>query len=532
MLESKVSMSDQADLCDPVLQAVAAISSPFISAMAGDNRRYITWLTEFIPQKILQSASVEHFQCAVILLFYLFGRGTITEYWGVATYLPQLALRAGLHLEDQHLSAEYREYRNLIRFDATDQTWAGKEAVRRLFWTIFLQDQFAAIFSGTQATFQAATIRRLLPCDGQKWHDDQPVYTREFVPSNVAVRVPVFQDGNVGGFAYLIEATEILTIISAFALRMERTRMPRDDPRGFLQEFLHLDLILTNWKSKLPSRYQHASYDENGYMDHNITLAHMTHNTSGILLYQTLRGQSVLGLDGPAQPALFPQITVIKQAAKETAKICTRFLLHRRYLVSPQFSYCQFLAARALLAYSDWLMEPLDEDFETLYTSLGESAKRWDGILKANHEVNLDPASLDNFTSRLYARVTADAKRVHAIDLATPCVVLLKAADGQGTQAPGFATTSVDQLQGRGQGESGEIGDRPAMNGLTSPTNGVVAAAAALDLPEFLGRMEGYDGAMALLNPAEPESIENRIFSWQDCEELAPPPTEPRLEVH
>lgn len=442
---------------------------------------------------------MEDIQSAVILSFLLFGRGRISDHWGLVTFLPQLALRTGLHLEDQHLSPEHRDFRSLINFGESGQSWAEKESSRRLFWTIFQLDQFTSIISGIRSVFESTIIRRLLPCDGQRWYDNQAVHTREFVHAAIAVQMQVFPDSNIGGFAYVIEATEILSMVSAFALRIERNNLPRHDVHSFMQEFLNLDLILTNWKARLPARFQRASYDQNGYMDHNITLAHMTHNTSGILLYQSVRDQpgTEVGMNDPAG-SLFPQIGVVRHAAKEIAKISSRFLLHRRYLVSPQFSYCQFVAARALLAYVNWSMEPLDDDFETLYTSLGEGAKRWNGSFSIHEDGGR--AVLDNFAFRLQLRLDIDVKQSQSIDLSMPCLTLLKdvVAPRAPTESASSATTQTTIAQA-------DMDVRTA------------GAQALLNMGQSVGTGSSSTAdSISMTIPMESGGVGNRIFSWYD----------------
>lgn len=524
-------LNTQLATAEPVhslLKAIAAAVSPYVAATAADHQRYFSWLQDFGSRNILQSVDLDQIRITLIQQFLLFGKNHITDYWGLITYPPQVALRAGLHLEDHHLTTEHREFRRLVKLDHIDQSWVGGESQRRLFWTLFLQDQFAAIFSGTRPSFDAAKIRRLLPCEGQRWQDDQPVQTREFVQASVAVQIQMFPESNIGGFAYLIEATEILTMISGFASQAKDISVLNQDARSFLQNFLNLDLVLTSWKAKLPPRYHRASYDENGYMDHNITLAHMTHNTSGILLYQSPRAACQLDPTGNhLRSSLMPQARLVKQAAKEIEKICTRFLLHRRYLVSPQFIFCQFIAARALLAYSSWMMEPLDDDFETLHNSLAESAKRWDGI-RSSHERNDDVSALDNLASKLYMRLTTDMRNTDAIDLTTPCVFLLRESC-KGSPAPGSVSAGVSAPMPPPLPINSF--QREADKSSQETTSGSATVTPSLSLHPLFGEVDEFDRAMAVLNSTEPAGLDIRIFSWHDSPEFGAPQRELPLEL-
>jgi hypothetical protein len=115
------------------------------------------------------------------------------------------------------------------------------------------------------------------------------LYTRDYVPASIAVQAQTNTDVNYGGYACLIEATDILTVVTSFAAKYAAVNPTKPDVRMFLKEFLELNLILTNWKGQLPPHFHHATYDNKGYMDHNVTLTHMTHNTTSILLYQSPR---------------------------------------------------------------------------------------------------------------------------------------------------------------------------------------------------------------------------------------------------
>jgi hypothetical protein len=478
---------------EPLVLAIVAAASPYVPSIGDDHQRYFKALQETGTQKILQCGDMGHFRASLILEFLLFGKGAIDDFWGMVIHLPQLAQRAGLHLEDYHLLNEHREFRQMIKLDDGDQSWAGKETTRRLFWSLFLQDHFAAVVSGTRPNFDARAIRRLLPCDGQRWQDDQPVHTREFVPASVAIQGQVFADTCIGGLAYLIEATDIHSMVTAFICGMRDSQASKD-VRVCLQEFLNLDLIMTSWKTRLPPRYQQASYDENGYMDHNVTLAHLTHNTSGIMLYQWSHAVSCMTTAGAnLHPTLLSQTFLIKQAAKEISKICNRFLLHRHYLMSPQFSYCQFLAARALLAYANWMMEPVDEDYESLCSSLAESARRWDGVATGS-KGDLDVTSRGNFASMLRSRLAMDAKKPDAIDLAASAIHLLREMEWTNLETEVTA-------------------EAPAEAELAAVTG---TGAATGTTQTFMGSVDDFNRAMSLLVTTQRGSLDTRIFSWQD----------------
>ncbi|RSM08387.1 hypothetical protein CDV31_008200 [Fusarium ambrosium] len=509
--------------CGLQMEALMAATGPFLRGGRGfDRQEYLRRTQAGVCERLLTTADMNTLHACTIIQFLLLGDGRMTSYWGLVTMLPQVALRCGLHLEDHHLSPDQREYRRLMSLVVDNSSWRSRESTRRLFWVLFLLEQFAALLSGTKSSFDPSIIRRLLPCEGQLWVENRQVQTREFIQANVAAQVQITPDPSIGGLAYLIEATEILTMVSSFARTTARTKSPFQDPRGFLREFLNLDLILANWKSRLPARYQHASPDKNGYIDHNMTLAHLTHNTSGILLYQAPRAfcrpQPPVGSnsqDGSGQSTLMAHVALVKQAAKEIAKICTRFLLQRRYLVSGQFSFCQFIAARALLAYSSWLMEPVDDDFETILTSLTESSKRWNPSQQNDSsELHQEPPQATDFAAQLLSRLKIDARKPEAIDLMASWTTLSAEMEG------------VGQPQKDSSTERGSVAEWSCQQGHESDArlpstadDGLLPMSLSTSTLDLMTNLD-VDGSLSMLTSSQIETLDDRIFSWRDYNEL------------
>ncbi|KAJ4322062.1 hypothetical protein N0V84_004999 [Fusarium piperis] len=505
------------------MEALMAATGPFLGGGRDfDRQEYLRRTQSGVCEKLLTTSDMNTLHACTIIQFLLLGEGRLTNYWGLVTMLPQVALRAGLHLEDHHISPEQREYRRLMSLIVDNSSWRSRESTRRLFWVLFLLEQFAALMSGARSSFDPGMIRRLLPCDGQLWLENRQAQTREFIQANVAAQVHITPDPSIGGLAYLIEATEILTMVNSFARTTTEAKTPLQDPRGFLREFLNLDLVLANWKSRLPARYQHASPDKNGYIDHNMTLAHLTHNTSGILLYQAprefCRPQPPVGStsqDSSGQASLMAHVALVKQAAKEIAKICTRFLLHRRYLVSGQFTFCQFIAARALLAYSSWLMEPVDDDFETILTSLAESSKRWNGSQQNDSsELHQQPPRATDFAAQLLSRLKMDAQKPESIDLTTSWTTLSAEMEGIGQPQK-----DVPIERGSAAEWSCQQGHDNDSRSPTTADNSLLPMTLATSTLDLMTSLNA-DASLSMLAPSQIETLDDRIFSWRDYNEL------------
>jgi len=84
-------------------------------------------------------------------------------------------------------------------------------------------------------------------------------------------------------------------------------------------------------------------------MDPNLTLAHVTHNTSMILLHQRIAYPPLEWLEVVKLPTLSSAETC-ETAAAETANITIKYLENTspRSIVDNQFAFCVFVSARVL----------------------------------------------------------------------------------------------------------------------------------------------------------------------------------------
>jgi hypothetical protein len=88
-------------------------------------------------------------------------------------------------------------------------------------------------------------------------------------------------------------------------------------------------------------------------MDPNLTLAHITHNTSMILLHQRIAYPPLEWLEVVKLPTLSSAETC-EAAAAETANITQKYLDNcpKQGIVDSQFAFCVFVSARVLLGSS------------------------------------------------------------------------------------------------------------------------------------------------------------------------------------
>ena len=114
-------------------------------------------------------------------------------------------------------------------------------------------------------------------------------------------------------------------------------------------------------------------------MDPNLTLAHITHNTSMILLHHPIafpprewNNYVALPKDCSAQTC--------ELAAIETSNIVQKFLAHTPIpFVNTQFAFCTYVAAKALLYEHQVTGKQLRREFQVLVGELSEMSQRWRG---------------------------------------------------------------------------------------------------------------------------------------------------------
>jgi hypothetical protein len=114
-----------------------------------------------------------------------------------------------------------------------------------------------------------------------------------------------------------------------------------------------------SWKMFLPDKWKDSNISRQPAtinMDPNLTLAHMTHNTSMILLHQRIAYPQP-GLERLVKLPSSCSAETCQIAAVETQNIAKKYLKHSTGLTSNQFAFCVFVAARVLLSKpARWLI--------------------------------------------------------------------------------------------------------------------------------------------------------------------------------
>ncbi|KAM0190647.1 hypothetical protein ACHAPI_009319 [Fusarium lateritium] len=195
----------------------------------------------------------------------------------------------------------------------------------------------------------------------------------------------------VGAFAYRIEATESLSQVTSYFLQQKVNIKDHKDLSSWLTRFKELDVRLVHWKMLLPRKWKVNIAQQSSRMDPNLTLAHVMHNASMILLHQPI---AFPPLDWTFRTRLpsFCSLDTCQAAAIEIATITDHYLriADQTSPLNSQFAFCVYLAARVLLLYWRYCAtDTLSSEFWVLTQSLELMAKRWAGPHQLGPRKNL-----------------------------------------------------------------------------------------------------------------------------------------------
>lgn len=297
-----------------------------------------------------------------------------------------------------------------VRLVQPSNDWTELEERRRLFWIVFMLDRFCSVTTGWDTSLTSDDVHRRLPADGGYFTREEPVITPYFgiwnkaaarigrslanVPAPYSEEDPTTEPpqgaspnsasgyidaSKLGAFAYCVEATESLSQVTTFFLQQRINSQDKEHAVGWLTRFKELDLRLVHWKLFLPSRWKDSNISADRTvidMDPNLTLAHITHNTSMILLHHPIAYPAKSWNDYVALPKECSAQTC-ELAAIETSNIVSKFLTYTPIpFVNAQFAFCAFVAAKALLF--EHHQGSLRPEFVRLVRDLWEMSKRWE----------------------------------------------------------------------------------------------------------------------------------------------------------
>ncbi len=317
--------------------------------------------------------------------------------------------------------------------------WTEGEERRRVFWNVFVLDRFCSIAMGWNTSLTSDDVYRRLPCDGILWRKQEPVNTPffgiwnkaaarignpiAFLPSEPSAAITAAATdaagagpggqhdspgvesaaspqgtlgtdmSTVGAYAYCIEATESLSRVTSHFLQQRIDWRQGRDVSLWLTRFKELDLRLVHWKMFLPHKWKAESYLQSTgsrrdgsapfLMDPNLTLAHITHNASMILLHQPIAFPTPSLAPFQARLPSACSIDTCIAAATEISAITAKFIDNTPPMmpVAHQYAFCVYIAARVFLVnwrHGHFEIE-LPGGFWALVRALEELSARWRG---------------------------------------------------------------------------------------------------------------------------------------------------------
>ncbi|KAG4270056.1 hypothetical protein FPRO04_11888 [Fusarium proliferatum] len=415
----------------PVLQAMMLSASYHVprrdiaeitQSLIGDQEAVRDW----VVSKATKSLTVENLQALIIICFRDIGDGEECRAWSLIGALTRMVEYLQLTIESEE--ADRSSFSQPNTSLNPPQGWTEAEERRRVFWCVFNLDRFCSFTAGWNTSLTSDDVNRRLPCDGISWRREESVSTPyfgiwdksaarignpiAFLPSHSAT-VPATTDeggftpseamaspgaaassvdmSTVGAFAYCIEATESLSRVTSYFLQQKVNIKDHNDLGGWLTRFKELDVRLVHWKMLLPKKWKVNIAQQSPRMDPNLTLAHVTHNASMILLHQPIAFPPLNWTFRTRLPS-FCSLDTCQAAAIEIATITNHYLQIAEHIgpLSNQYSFCVYLAARVLLLlWRSHATESLSSEFWVLIQNLETMAERWAGPHQLGPKENL-----------------------------------------------------------------------------------------------------------------------------------------------
>lgn len=357
------------------------------------------------------------------------GSGNASRAWSLIASISRTVEFAQLTME--HDGDQRQPVCRPFMFMEPARTWTEQEERRRVFWCVFLLDRFCSITMGWSPSLKSLDVHQRMPCDGSIWkreiagltlylgvwdkstggmgntscrchHAADPsasLGTEPWAPPGSAipsaspsqsVDLSTADMSRVGAFAYCLEATESMSRVASYFLQQ---RVNMDNPaevNAWLARFKELDLRLVQWKMFLPMKWKtNVPPSSQLYgrlrIDPNLALAHVTHNTSTILLHQVMAYPPANWSFRKKLPSAWSADTCCLAAA-EIATITAKYLevTPSALPVTSAFAFCVYIAARMMIVH--WRYEEenkLMEEFWSLLESLDAMSRRWMGYSTA-----------------------------------------------------------------------------------------------------------------------------------------------------
>ncbi|KAH8678941.1 hypothetical protein BGZ60DRAFT_468294 [Tricladium varicosporioides] len=370
---------------------------------------------DWVMRCALNSLSVANLQALLVVAFTDIGNGESLNAWSIVGSLTRTVeyLQLSVEVEEDDEQPLLKPCNSF----PPPKDWTEMETRRRVFWNVFNLDRW-------NTSLTSDDVHRRLPVDGALWRKQQPILAPFFgiwdksagrignsitllptSPNEEQHQSPKIQGGfdeqttddgisAIGAFAYCIEATESMSRVTTYFLQQKINLHDQKQIGRWLTRFKELDLRLVHWKMFLPQKWKDTNISRKPsemIMDPNLTLAHITHNASMILLHQLIAFPPADWTWANRLPSHCSADTC-QAAAMETSSITENYLRSptTSKIVNSQFIFCVFVAARVLLVHWQYYqVTNIVPEFFKLVESLESLSTRWEGAVKMHDRSNL-----------------------------------------------------------------------------------------------------------------------------------------------
>ncbi|KAH6648321.1 fungal-specific transcription factor domain-containing protein [Truncatella angustata] len=410
---------------------------------------------DWIVYTAMNELSVESMQALIIVAYNDISSGNSEKAWSVVGSLTRTVEYLQLSIEQESMDSQ--PLCQPYRFLSSTRDWTELEERRRVFWNVFSLDRLCSVSMGWNTSLTSDDVHRRLPCDGIYWRKQDHVITPYFgiwdrsasrignpiiyMPSNqqasdqawspdarsqadsgsssIGGQVAVMDMSTVGAYGYALEATESMSRVTSYFLQQKVDMRDRESVDLWLARFKELDLRLVYWKMLLPQKWKaNMTRIHTPKMDPNLTLAHVTHNSSMIMLHQPIAYPSLFWAFSNKLPSACSAETCYS-AGVEIAKITQNYLRFavKTMPIPPQYCFCLYIAARMFLIHWRYYLErPLGDEFWFLLQSLEEVSRRWKGTFGRPEAQTVDLAA--KYASKLqHIHQTCTADETYRINV-------------------------------------------------------------------------------------------------------------------
>lgn len=258
----QMSISETRRKLTTIIQAIASVCIRFSDdPRLGDSvyrRQLMQSNRQAVILQSMETFSVENLQALIICAFDTMGSGRGPSAWSIVGSMARTVEQLQLSIEDEDQSPLLKDTQVLVKrmqFLRPCRDWTEREERRRVFWNVFLMDRFCSIATGWNVCLTSAEVMRRLPCEGALWEEGKslqtptPYFGVSDPPGNSGTRLPTARpeaadQASLGGFAYCIEATESLSLVTSFFLQQAVDVAKAHDVQLWLIRFKQLDLRL------------------------------------------------------------------------------------------------------------------------------------------------------------------------------------------------------------------------------------------------------------------------------------------------